>query len=235
MRYHHQNLSDGKLPLWRSGRAWLGCLAWEWHVFQKVRFGIEVGRRHFSLRLPGLQLYLHSSSHEAFDEPRCLSVSFHDGSLWIKHPFVRPGGDWRRDDPWWKKQITVDVVDLLIGRRRCTATMGKPFETFVPMPEGSYRATAIPETHVWRRRWYWPLRRRDSVYLRIQGGIPFSGKGENSWDCGDDGLWSISGETLERAIGNAVASALESRRRHGHDSKGTGRAPLRVCNAEVPR
>ncbi len=26
--YHHQNLSDGKQPLWRHGRAWWGPLAW---------------------------------------------------------------------------------------------------------------------------------------------------------------------------------------------------------------
>lgn len=232
MRYHHQNLSDGKLPLWRNGRAWLGCLAWEWHVFQKVRFGIAIGARHLSLRLPGLQLYVHVASRDEF-EPRELSLSVHDGSVWIRHPWVRD--DWRRDDPWWRKQIVLDVVDWLRGRSRCTTTKGQPFETFVPMPEGSYRATATPETRVWRRRWYWPLRRRESVYLHIQGGIPFSGKGESSWDCGDDGLCGISGETLERAIGNAVASALESRRRHGHDSKGTGQQPLRACNAEVPR
>ncbi len=122
------------------------------------------------------------------------------------------------------------MVDWVLGRAHCDVTKGEPFAVYIPMPEGSYKATATPETYIWRRRFYVPTRRRDSVSLNIEGGIPHAGKGENGWDCGDDGLWGISGETTEKAIANAVESVLKSRRRYGHDSHNTGRAPALVLN-----
>ncbi len=138
--------------------------------------------------------------------------------------------EWRRDDPWWRKDIVLHVVDWLIGRARCTTTKGEPSRVVIPMPEGSYLANATTESRVWRRRWYWPDRRHDSVWIDIPGGIPHSGKGENSWDCGDDGLFGTGGDTLEEAIANVVRSVLKSRRRYGHDSKATGRTPSVILN-----
>jgi hypothetical protein len=138
---------------------------------------------------------------------------------------------WRRDDPWWKKTIVLHIEDWLLGSCRCEHTYGDPFTVYVPMPEGSYKATATPETFVWRRRFYMPVRRREGVKLEIEGGIPHAGKGENGWDCGDDGLWGIGGDTVEKAIGNAVSSVLKSRRSYGYDSRATGRQPAIVLNA----
>lgn len=50
----------------------------------------------------------------------------------------------------------------------------------------------------------------------------FSGKGENSWDCGDDGIYgcsfdvSVSGqETIEGAINAYIAKVIENRKRYG--------------------
>jgi hypothetical protein len=74
---------------------------------------------------------------------------------------------------------------------------------------------------------------RDGVKLDIPGGIPHNGKGENSWDCGDDGLWGCGGDTVEEAIGHAVSSVLRSRRRYGHDSHGTGREPVHVVERQA--
>lgn len=193
--------------------------------------GITVGTRSASLRLGFFSFYLHANGDEY--RGREFSIRCHDGIVWIGHPWVRQM-EWRSNDPWWKKDITLHVSDWLLGRSRCEVTKGLPSTVYVPLPEGSYRAIATPETFVWRRRFYVPIRRRDSVSLDIEGGIPYSGKGESSWDCGDDGLWGIGGNTLEEAIGNAVASVLKSRRRHGHDSKGTGMRPAIVLN-DPPR
>lgn len=232
-RYHHQNLTDGKLPLWRYGRAWWGRLHWGWNLFwptSLLLFGI--GRRGCCLYLRWFGFYLQWSPSDDFCDRGRWEISWHGGCLWLEHPWVRQDG-WCRDDPWWRKQCVLHVVDWLIGRDRCETTKGQPVEVFVPMPEGCYRAIATPETYVWRRRFYVPLRRRDDVRLDIPGGIPFSGKGENSWDCGDDGLFGCGGDTIEDAIAQAVKSVLRARRRYGHDSKGTGRAPAVVLNAEV--
>lgn len=231
MRYHHQNLTDGRLPLWRHGRAWLGPIGWEWGLMRGRGFSIAAGLSSAHLCLGFFSFYVHaaneSSRHGRF------AIRFHDGIVWIEHPWERQM-EWRSSDPWWKKSITLHVGDWLLGRSRCEITKGPPSTVYVPLPEGSYRALATPETFIWRRRFYVPMRRRDSVSLHIEGGIPYSGKGENSWDCGDDGLWGIGGATIEEAIGNAVASVLKSRRRYGHDSKGTGKRPAIVLN-DPPR
>ena len=225
MRYHHQNLTDGRLPLWRHGRAWCGPLAWEWRLMRGCGFGMSAGFLSVGLRAGIFSFYLHA--REGYE--RTFGIRFSDGIIWIEHPWVRQM-EWRSADPWWKKTITLHVADWLLGRMKCDVTTGQPRTVYVPLPEGSYRATATPETYIWRRRFYVPLRRRDSVKLEIEGGIPYAGKGENSWDCGDDGLWGIGGETIEDAIGNAVSAVLRNRKRYGHDSKGTGRSPALVLN-----
>lgn len=231
MRYHHQNLTDGRLPLWRHGRAWWGPIGWEWSCFMRGGFGVALGARSAHVRLGLFSFYVHGNNSDY--RRGSFSIRFADGIIWIGHPWVRQM-EWRSADPWWKKTIALHVSDWLLGRSHCEITKGPSSTVYVPLPEGSYRATATPETFIWRRRFYVPMRRRDSVNLHIEGGIPYSGKGENSWDCGDDGLWGIGGDTLEEAIGNAVAAVLKSRRRHGHDSKGTGRRPAIVLN-DPPR
>lgn len=228
MRYSSQNLTDGKLPMWRHGRAWWGPLAWEWSVFRRSTWGASIGIDRFSIRIGFASLYVNVRRSED-SWGREFQVRFHDGAIWISHPWVRKM-EWRSSDPWWKKTIRLPVEDWILGSARCERTEGEPFHVYVPMPEGSYLATARHETFVWRRRFYVPERRRESVTLDIPGGIPHAGKGENGWDCGDDGLWGISGETTEKAIGNAVASVLKSRQRYGHDSSGAGIEPLVVLN-----
>lgn len=248
MHYHHQNLTDGKFPLWRYGRAWWWRLAWCWTVFHRPRLGFSVSRSRedgigFSVRLLLFSLYVHLRAFRPRrDRSRHFDVYWHDGIVWLTL-WADPDGDRYYQRPksmsrwryFWHRflgQHTLDVVDWLIGKAKCTHTKGAPIDVFVPLPEGSYRATATPETFEWRRRWYWPLRRRDSVYINIPGGIPFAGKGENSWDCGDDGLFGCGGDTVEGAIAHAVEASLRYRRRYGHDSQGTGRKPAVVLNAE---
>lgn len=230
MKYHHQNLTDGRLPLWRHGRARWRSLAWEWAAFHRCgggasfsvwRWGLQLGLLWFwlDLRLGGRR-------------GGKWSVSCFDGCVWIGTPWKREM-EWRSSDPWWRKSLVLHVKDWLLGSARHEVTKGAKFEVTVPLPEGSYRAVAQPEVRTWKRRWYVPIKRSESVWLDIPGCIPFSGKGENSWDCGDDGLCGIGGDTTEEAIGNAVASVLRSRRRYGHDSKNTGREPVVVLNEAI--
>lgn len=174
MRYHHQNLSYDKLPLWRHGRAWWRSFTWEWCVFYRSMLGVSVNRRGFSIRALWFALYV-SGRHDTEGAPE-WGVRWNDGAVWLEHPWVRQM-EWRSADPWYKKVICLHVVDWLIGRAKHSSTKGKPYEVIIPMPEGSYKATATPETAVWRRRFYWPSKRRDDVWIEIPGGIPFSGRG----------------------------------------------------------
>lgn len=224
-----QNLTDGRLPTWRYGRTWW----WKWEICWKApgeRIGASIRWLGFSIRAFLFELYVSPRRRSSLG--RELDVYWMDGCLWIHHPFERDGGmEWRSTDPWWRKAVCLHVVDWLIGRPKYSERRSQEFVTYIPMPEGCYLATATPSRCEWRRRWYWPTRVVDSVWLEIRGGgIPHSGKGENSWDCGDDGLCGIGGTSLEDAIANAVKSALLDRRRYGHDSRRTGSVPSIVVN-----
>lgn len=227
--YHAQSLTDGKLPMWRHGRAWAFGWGWEWSLFHNSRlWQASVGWPHFSVYLGWFAFSLIRSNDDRFERPE-FSVCFGHGGVSFEHPWVRLD-EWRARDPWWRKRIRLELVDWVLGRSRCTTEEEPLGDVVIPMPEGCYPAKATRETRTWRRR-FGITKTRESVWLDIDGCIPYSGKGENSWDCGDDGLCGIGGDTLEKAIGNAVASALKSRRRYGLDSKSTGAKPVM---AEAP-
>lgn len=222
MRWHTQNLSDGRMATWRNGRGWYGPFHAEWSAFRPSSLLLAgVWWSGFKVYLRWFSLYVSVGDSER--ERGEWGISWSDGVIRVTHPWVRRM-EWRSADPWWKKDISLRVVDWLIGRTRCETIKGESRAVVVPMPEGNYDATAHHETRIWRRRWYWPTSRRDSVTLDIPNGIPFAGKGENSWDCGDDGLFGIGGDTEEDAIANAVKAVLRDRQKYGYDSRGTGRA-----------
>ena len=240
MHFHSQNLTDGRLPMWRHGRAWWGRLHAEWSVFHAPRLcvGFEKGGHVedgsgfcFRLALLAFSLYLSFDCARLFGRPyreprnRKLDMSWHDGSLWLE--LWTADDDWISDRPWHRNTVALHVKDWIIGRQRCEHTEGEPFDIVIPMPEGCYAAVATPEKRTWTRsRWPWPIV-REGFDIRIPAGIPFQGKGENSWDCGEDGLYGTGGgPTIEDAIGGVVTSVLKSRRRYGNVSRLEGRKPV---------
>ena len=56
--------------------------------------------------------------------------------------------------------------------------------------------------------------------MRSEQGLPIPGKGENSWDCGDDAYYSIGtpAATAMEAVEYAADRVLETRRRYGGSS-----------------
>lgn len=228
LQYHSQNLTDGQLPKWRHGRAWALGICWGWSLFHDTRLlSISARRWGFSIYLRWFGFYVGGRGEE-WDRGR-WELSWHHGTVAFEHPWMRQDG-WDSTDPWWKKSWRWTPMDTLFGRWRCTTEREPLPDVFIPMPEGCYRAKATRETRTWRRR-FGIRKRRTDIWLEIpRGGIPHSGKGENSWDCGDDGLCGTGGATVEDAIANAVRSVLRSRARHGHDSKRTGSVPASICN-----
>ena len=229
-KFHAQNLSDGKLALWRYGRAWWRSWRVEWTAFHYPRWsfhlGVETGggdseneiMAHINIGIA--QLFIsYSFAGREFAE-RELSIAFHDGYLWLKL-WCDDDVDTRR--PWHRNIVCLHVKDWITGTARCeTTTTHLPGSYLVPMPEGCYRATAKKEERTWTYR-FGIEHRRVSYTIDIPRGIPFEGKGESEWNCGPDGLCGTGGATLEEAIGNAVASVLESRRRYGVTEETRGR------------
>lgn len=145
-------------------------------------------------------------------DDRSTGISIHGGCLWWE--FRKDPWCWSSSDPWYRSGC-VDPKRLLLGGARCETVKGETVDALVPMPEGCYPAKITKETRTWKRpRWPWSRTRTD-YRIDIEGGIPHMGKGENSWDCGEDGLWGTGGTSPENAIANAVESVLRSRNRHG--------------------
>lgn len=126
-----------------------------------------------------------------------------------------------KGDPWWR-DMKITHTDFW-GRTKTTTEIMDMGSAVVPMPEGKYEATWKHQKFV--SRYTGRLgkikdaalgpRSHSTYWLEIPGGIPAEGKGENSWDCGMDGLFGCGGQTLEEAIGRAVSSSLRDRSRHG--------------------
>jgi hypothetical protein len=53
--------------------------------------------------------------------------------------------------------------------------------------------------------------------LDIERGVPTPGKGENSWDCGQDATYGLTcpASTVEEALASLRASVMRDRERYG--------------------
>lgn len=152
-------------------------------------------------------------------EERELSISLHDGLLswtaWYE-PNVWKRDEWRTGMWNWKGWLT--------GKHACTFETLESGTTQVPMPEGPYEA----RWEIQRRTDSWQRFKRPKVStcgeIEVPGGIYVPGKGENSWDCGDDAIFSISCHeaTVEALVAQYVKSVYRSRLRYA----GTLAAPV---------
>lgn len=148
------------------------------------------------------------------DHREC-KIAIHDWTIWLT-PWGR-WGEWRKRDPWWIRGVSLNFQRLVLGQRVYVAEELALVPCHVPMPEGNYSAVAKVQ-RVTRGFARWWKRTGQEVDLSIPKGIPFAGKGENSWDCGDDGLFGIGGDSIDNAIQRARDAVTERRRRYGHAS-----------------
>ena len=140
---------------------------------------------------------------------------------YLRGEFEALDGHWSKGDPWWRSwSITKTTI---LGRRTFDIQTGDSGEARIPLPEGVYVGTWQEEAYTNRYvrfpgtlidRIFGP-RSHKLVNVSVEGGIPVEGKGENSWDCGMDGIFGISGPTLADAIGNYTKAVLRDRDRHG--------------------
>lgn len=124
---------------------------------------------------------------------------------------------WSEERDRWRS-FSFRFVDALLGTARTTREVLDDRQVVIPMPEGAYPARAKLE-RVELRRPRWPgVERFTRVEIDLGGiGIPFPGKGENSYDCDDDATYARTApaESIEQAIGELVADVLGLRRRRG--------------------
>jgi hypothetical protein len=152
-------------------------------------------------------------------EAREVSVYVHDWSIvWA---FWHPTMSWKSKTSKWRHG-SLDIREALFGKRvyrEQTYTERK--KVIIPMPEGEYEGEAkLYDAIYGYQRLPWKTR-LSKVDIKVDSGIPFSGKGENSWDCGEDACYGTCGpaRTIEEAIGKLVGNTLETRRKRGDPAK----------------
>jgi hypothetical protein len=247
--FHFGSLMDDRggcdrCPIW-SGRCWWHadgrrCVRLEWHWFtlhnRSLGAGVQVGGGEsdgdvqLSLSVPWLcNLYL---TTEGYLSPRpqrewelryLLPGEFGEGgTLAFNFAHCRDfyGAKIGGVEKW------IDIADLVMGRDRYEAVQEARYELEVNLiGEPTYQVDAVVERATWTRTrpgWRWRRKTRLSVDLSFSPGIPVPGKGENSWDCGDDAVYSIhrpvddaSEEAVVRACDKAVAGIRKTRRQRG--------------------
>lgn len=160
-------------------------------------------------------------------------LGYHEGSYTVKrsidfriHSWALWWTIWHDDDCWdakdpWYRRGSLHLDDAILGHREYVCEqLGPPIRTHVQMLEGAYPVTVQQQRQRWwRRRWpWWPCRfQRTSFDVRCDVGIPFPGKGENSWDCGEDGLFGTAFDvsTVAEACAQYREVVLDYRRRYG--------------------
>ncbi len=146
-------------------------------------------------------------------EDRETSLRVHDWTLWWT--VWRDNSSWSSSTPRWREG-NFCLPDFLLGRPAYSERVLKRAETVIPMAEASYPATVELRDDTWKRpRWF--SKRLLRATVNIPKGVPFPGKGENSYDCGQDATFGLSccASTVEGAVAAVVESVLRSRRRYG--------------------
>lgn len=153
---------------------------------------------------------------------RDIRIAIHDWHLWWS--LWMPHGLWKSTDPRWRSG-NLAIADLLFGKSVSVSEKISEEHALIPMPERAYPAKiTIQRVTVSRARWpfrFGPedLRHREMLTFNADleaNPIPVPGKGENSWDCGEDAIFSQSGRGgITEAIASVVESATRTRRRHG--------------------
>ena len=134
------------------------------------------------------------------------------GSLWWDFgtdPWGDSGRSWRHG--------SFDPADFLFGREVYSSVKEWTQIYQLSLPEGWYEVAVTQEKATWKRpRWPW-AKNRVGYDCVPEKPLPIPGKGENSWDCDDDAIFShhCGAKTPEEALLSLRDSVLRSRKRYG--------------------
>lgn len=227
----------GELPVhgaarltWQDGRT---SLRLEWNLLSRfVHVGAEVNPMESEAKvfaaIPPVAAWLTFSSwpvlHKLLKQTkeREISLSYDEGS--IRWRLWSNPNHWSSKTPRWRDG-SFNFADALLGEAKTARETVDVREVEIPMSEGVYLGRSTIERVVHKRpRWF--AERFTTAQITMDPRederffpIPHPGKGENSYDCHEDALYSSScrASTHAEAIGGVVASVMCRRMRYGGD------------------
>lgn len=243
MRWHWMNENPNGSGL-KHGRAWFNLTERfvfhpEWTFGSKARhtgIGIKFGGDESTImptvgiaHLFGLYLSFDGAWPRRWrfgkygEQEREFSVGWYEGRLTLSIAYDWTEGSFHGEyrNIWTQpgsRHWSICPTDIFLGRPKYVEREIETVPVKVTMPEKTYEGTCkIFESSWTRPRLPWfPKRLRRST-VDIPKGIPVPGKGENSWDCGEDAIFgqTCMAQTPNEAIGELVKSALQTRERYG--------------------
>lgn len=161
-----------------------------------------------------------------------IDIRIFNWALWWE--FLKFDWGWSSSMPKWMV-FTFHIDDFLLGKMKyVNEKIGQPKTVMVPMPEGEYLTKMQFERATWTRPRS-PFKKVMVGYnIDIPKGIPHQGKGENSYDCGEDGLFGCfsEGESIQNAISKVQDLVLKSRRKYDGNMMAKYPAP-KLDNADL--
>ena len=210
---------------WAHGRWWLhlgdrNAICVEWAIKPDASLGLtfHVDDEGATLTIDLGPLGRYYLSWQRFFRVRCYRITgirLHTGYLWLDL--------WHDDDGhlfgegWPGLHASIEFMRVLFGKPRFTKKALGTARVLIPLPEGNYEATVT----FWERRWQRARLPFSKVVftadIKPDRPFPVEGKGENSWDIGEDAIYELSTEarTPSAAVVAAVRAVLADRQRHG--------------------
>ena len=138
------------------------------------------------------------------------------GSLWWKWG-ARPDS-WDSSVPRWREG-SFDPADFVLGREKFSSETLDTKAYDIHLPEGSYPVRVTRSRDSWKRpRWPFPRVREAFEVKGPEKGVPVPGKGENSYDCDEDSVYSTymrGPKSHDEAVDRFVADIEKTRSKYG--------------------
>lgn len=213
---------------WFHRRAWLRlgqrCIGLEVCTRSSIGFSFEVDPSEWEVQFHGsigilsawltFTGFLPRFMYPAGYSPKAISLSIHDRTIWFS--LWAPTMEFKRGDRNW----SFNPGRFIFGRWIHSEVPIETVEASIAFPERTYALTIKRYRSEWRRSRFpfWPFK-RELIRATIEPDIPVPvpGKGENSWDCGDDAISSSTApvETVGEAIGSFYESIRRPREKYG--------------------
>lgn len=155
-----------------------------------------------------------------YPEEREFSIRIHGGAIWWDFWVSEEWSSWTKNRTWRKSSF--QLMDKIKGKHDYKRKDADRRQFLLPFLEGIYNVEVIKwdRTDKWPR---WPTRRMTTWEVRAgyyegppsecnwkDKPIPVEGKGESSYDCGEDATWSISfpGPPYKKDVNTPYLAAL---------------------------
>jgi hypothetical protein len=177
----------------------------------------------FYLSFPALRVEYRRGGDNIFEDQRGLSLymSMGDGSMmggWnFRWNLWTPHMSWSSKTPWYRNGSWYPL-DTILGkvRHRVIRTVEENESVDVPMTEGVYPTKIRILEEGWKRKYWFYETKLKRCHADMWVPIPHMGKGENSWDCGEDGTYGLCcmAKDIPEAVAKIVESSLRDRKKY---------------------